>query len=78
MRYVLRYRGKYPPPDYLDQLADNPNVDLVDWAAPGLALVEAAEDGLAELRGLLPNWTVAADSDVALPDLWPRDERRRY
>lgn len=73
MRYILRYRGQRPPPgDELERVAEYPNVDLIDHAIPGLALVEAPEEKLPCLRRLLPGWLVEQEHESTLPDTWPK------
>jgi hypothetical protein len=78
MRYILRYRGQRPPPgDELDRVTEYPDVELIDHAIPGLALVEAPEERLTWLRRLLPDWLVEQEHQTTLPSTWPGTARSR-
>lgn len=71
-RFVLRYRGDGPPPEAdLERLRRLPGTTVLD-ASSRMVLVESAEDSLAGLVEAFPDWVVAPQQTIALPDTRPR------
>jgi hypothetical protein len=67
-RFVLRYRGEGAKPDAdADRVRQLPGTVVVDDSSRML-LVEADEAPLAELVGSLPDWVMAPEQTLSVPD----------
>jgi len=74
-RFVLRYRGEGTRPDAVAaQVAELPNAVVID-ASPSMLLVESDPEELQALVDQLPDWVMAPEQHLPLPDTRKRAER---
>lgn len=74
-RFVLRYRGDGPLPDTdMERLRHLPDITVVD-VSPRMVLVESAEEFFDVLVEAFPEWLVAPEQTIALPDTRQRISR---
>ena len=75
-RWILRYRGPGRRPDAdVERLAAVPDVEILDDTRRTL-LVAGAEEVLRSALAALPDWVMAAESTVPLPDVRRRPRKR--
>lgn len=67
-RYVLRYRppGAMPEAD-VERIRRLEGVTLIDESSPKMLLVECGEEPAASLAEALPDWVVAPEQTMSLP-----------
>jgi len=71
----MRYRGEGPGPDAVAaRVAALPSAVVID-ASPRMLLVESDPEELRALVDLLPDWVVAPEQHLPLPDARKRAER---
>jgi len=74
-RFVLRYRGEGARPDAVAaKVAELPSAVVID-ASPRMLLVESDPAELQALVDLLPDWVMAPELHLSLPDTRQRAER---
>jgi hypothetical protein len=73
-RFVLRYRGRGATPAAdVARVAELPSAVVVD-ATPKMLLVESDADALQALVDSLPDWVMAPEQHLPLPDTRRRAE----
>lgn len=75
-RFILRYRGPVAHlAEELERIRDWPEVAIIDASSPYMLLVEAPEIELTALIDQMPDWVMAREQKVPLPN--PRPKVRR-
>jgi hypothetical protein len=75
-RWILRYRGSGPRPDVdAARIAALPGAEIVDDSSRML-LVDGPEDALRAAVASMPDWTLAEEREVPLPDVRRRPRSR--
>jgi hypothetical protein len=75
-RYVLTYRrAPVPPEAELASVDRHEDVRVLDRAGRSV-YIESSEEAAARLASALPDWTVAPEKLVPLPDRHPRVHKK--
>jgi hypothetical protein len=69
-RFIVRFRGAGPPPEeQVKAISSSPILTVVDRSSPRMFLVEGVEVELRALLAGMPDWVLAPERFVPLPDL---------
>ncbi len=75
-RFVLRYRGQGTgQAEDIERIRASPNVTVIDDSSPHMLLVDAPDAELTSLVSKMPDWVMAREQMIQLPD--PRPKVRR-
>lgn len=75
-RFILRFRGTgRRPVEDIERIRASPNVTVLDDSSPHMLLVEAPEAELKSRVDTMPDWIIAPEQMIQLPN--PRPKVRR-
>jgi hypothetical protein len=73
---VLRFRGDgAKPADDVERIRGLPEATVLDESSPRMILVESHEQPLRELVDSLPDWVLAPEQAIPVPDTRERVKR---
>jgi len=75
-RFVVRFTGEAAKPaEDIERIRSLPEVTVLDEASPRMLLVESDEQPLREVIDSLPDWVLAPEQEIPLPDTRQRIKR---
>lgn len=77
-RFILRYIGMGTKPNTdIERIHASSDVTVLDDSSPRMVLVEASGADLRALVDSMPEWVVAEERMIKLPDPHPRPKRSK-
>jgi hypothetical protein len=72
-RFILRYQGQgSKPAEDVERIRSLEQVKVLDESSPRMLLVEGPETRLKALVGSMPQWVLAPERMISLPDPRPK------